>query len=193
MPKHKEFGFQRSPRPEQPDQAAPDQSAKIAHRSDYRPIRGCQSAVLGLRYGHPSRRRGKDAESSCKSGPVHTRGAGRGRRGGQCPNSLRVARLANEAASSPRNATATAAASAASARSAGTATSGAASAASATSATSLGILLAGCSGVFFVEDVERPQADVSDFFLIEGQLGREDLQRRYIRRRHGGCGGCARR
>jgi hypothetical protein len=32
MPKYKDFGFQRSPRPEQPDQPAPDQSAKIAHR-----------------------------------------------------------------------------------------------------------------------------------------------------------------
>src|SRR5262249_34655824 len=46
MPKYEDFGFQRSPRPEQPDQPAPDQSAKIAHRSDYRPIRGCQSAVF---------------------------------------------------------------------------------------------------------------------------------------------------
>jgi hypothetical protein len=33
-------GFQRSPRPEQSDQGAPDQSAKIAHRSEYRLIRG---------------------------------------------------------------------------------------------------------------------------------------------------------
>jgi hypothetical protein len=47
--KNEDFGFQRSPRPEQPDQGAPDQSAKIAHRSDYQPIRGRQSAVLGLR------------------------------------------------------------------------------------------------------------------------------------------------
>ena len=49
MPKHKDFDLQRSPRPEQPDQGAPDQPAKIAHRSNYRPIRGRQSAVLGLR------------------------------------------------------------------------------------------------------------------------------------------------
>ena len=49
MSKHKDFGFQRSPRPEQPDQGAPDQPAKIAHRSNYRPIRGRRSAVLGLR------------------------------------------------------------------------------------------------------------------------------------------------
>jgi hypothetical protein len=47
--KNKDFDFQRSPRPEQPDQAAPDQSAKIAHRWDYQPIRERQSAVLGLR------------------------------------------------------------------------------------------------------------------------------------------------
>ena len=49
VPKHKDFGFQRSARPEQPDQGAPDQSAKIAHRANYQPIRGRQSAVLGLR------------------------------------------------------------------------------------------------------------------------------------------------
>jgi hypothetical protein len=47
--KHKDFGFQRSPRPEQPGQCTPDQPAKIAHRWNYQPIRGCQSAVLGLR------------------------------------------------------------------------------------------------------------------------------------------------
>src|ERR1700716_594318 len=47
MPKHKVFGFQRSPRAEQPDQGAPDQPAKIAHRWNYQPIRGRQSAVLG--------------------------------------------------------------------------------------------------------------------------------------------------
>jgi hypothetical protein len=47
--KNEDFGFQPSPRPEQPDQGAPDQSAKIAHRSDYQPVRGRQSAVLGLR------------------------------------------------------------------------------------------------------------------------------------------------
>jgi hypothetical protein len=46
--KHKDFGFQRCPRPEQPDQGAPDQPAKIAHRWNYRPIRGRESAVLGL-------------------------------------------------------------------------------------------------------------------------------------------------
>jgi hypothetical protein len=86
---------------------------------------------------------------------------------GKCPS------LANEAASSPRNAAATAAASAASTSSAGSATSGAASAASATSAT-LGKLFAesGCS-VFLVEDVERSQADVDDFFLMRMIWGGE--------------------
>ena len=49
VPKNEDFRFQRSPRPEQPDQGAPDQSAKITHRSDYQSIRGRQSAVLGLR------------------------------------------------------------------------------------------------------------------------------------------------
>ena len=47
--KNKDFGFQRSTRAEQPNQCAPDQSAKITHRSDYQPIRERQSAVLGLR------------------------------------------------------------------------------------------------------------------------------------------------
>jgi hypothetical protein len=49
MPKHEDLGFQRRPRPEQPDQGAPNQPAKIAHQSNYRPIRGHQSAALGLR------------------------------------------------------------------------------------------------------------------------------------------------
>jgi tetratricopeptide (TPR) repeat protein len=47
--KNKDFGFQRSPRSEQPDQAAPDQPAKIAHPWNYRPIRGRESADLSLR------------------------------------------------------------------------------------------------------------------------------------------------
>src|SRR5262249_6336975 len=49
MPKHEDLGFERSTRSEQPDHGVPDQSAKIAHRSNYRPIRQCQSAALGLR------------------------------------------------------------------------------------------------------------------------------------------------
>jgi hypothetical protein len=49
MPKHKVFGFQRSPRPERADQGAPDQPAEIAHRRNYLPIRGRQLLGLGLR------------------------------------------------------------------------------------------------------------------------------------------------
>src|SRR5262249_1236895 len=48
MPQHQDFGFQRSTRSEQPDQGVPDESAKIGHRSNYRPIRQCQSAMLWL-------------------------------------------------------------------------------------------------------------------------------------------------
>src|SRR5262249_56848685 len=51
----------------------------------------------------------------------------------------------------------------------------------------------GRSGVFLVEDVERPQADVGDFFLTESDLGRGGIPRRYFRGRHGGCCGCAAR
>jgi hypothetical protein len=47
--KNKDFGFQRSARPEQPNQGAPDQPAQIAHRENYQPIRRSQSAGLGLR------------------------------------------------------------------------------------------------------------------------------------------------
>jgi hypothetical protein len=49
MPEHQDFGFQRSTRPEQADQGAPDQPEKIAHRANYRAIRCRQSAALGLR------------------------------------------------------------------------------------------------------------------------------------------------
>src|SRR5262249_61830604 len=49
------------------------------------------------------------------------------------------------------------------------------------------------SGVFLVEDVERRQADVGDFFLTESDLRPRGIPRRYIRRRHGGCCGCAAR
>src|SRR5712691_124718 len=49
VPKHEDFSFQLSPRPEQPDQCVPDQPEKIAHRANYQPIRGRQSAVLSLR------------------------------------------------------------------------------------------------------------------------------------------------
>jgi hypothetical protein len=114
------------------------------------------------------------------------------RRGGSVRFPYGYPRLANEAASAPRNATTTATAAAASASSAGSATSGAASAASAASATS-GILLAGYYGVFLVEDVERPQAHVGDFFLTESELGGSRIPRRHIRGRHRGGGGCTAR
>src|SRR5215470_18137242 len=51
----------------------------------------------------------------------------------------------------------------------------------------------GRSGVFLVEDVERPQADVGDFFLTESDLGRGGIPRRYICGRNSGCRGCAAR
>ena len=47
--KDKDLGFQRSPRPEQSDQGAPDQSAKIAHRERVSADSRLRSAVLGLR------------------------------------------------------------------------------------------------------------------------------------------------
>jgi hypothetical protein len=49
MAQHKNFGLQSSPRSEQSDQAAPNQSAKIVHRANYQPIRAPESAALGLR------------------------------------------------------------------------------------------------------------------------------------------------
>jgi hypothetical protein len=51
MPKHDDFGFQRSPWTEQPDQGAPDQPANIAHGANYHPIRRYHLAVLSLRQG----------------------------------------------------------------------------------------------------------------------------------------------
>src|SRR5260221_14482921 len=47
--KDKDLGFQRSPRPEQSDEGAPDQPAKIAHRERVSPDSRSRSAVLGLR------------------------------------------------------------------------------------------------------------------------------------------------
>jgi hypothetical protein len=40
MSKDEVLGLQRSPRPEYSNQGAPDQPAKIAHGSEYQPIRG---------------------------------------------------------------------------------------------------------------------------------------------------------
>jgi hypothetical protein len=49
MSERKVFSFQRGTRSEQPDQCASNQPAEIAHRANYRPIRGCQSAGFCLR------------------------------------------------------------------------------------------------------------------------------------------------
>src|SRR5215831_4603790 len=49
------------------------------------------------------------------------------------------------------------------------------------------------SGIFLVEDVERPQADVGDFFFTESDLGRGSIPRRYFCGRHSSCRGCAAR
>jgi len=46
MPENDTFGLQPSARLEQTRDKAPDQPAEIAHRGDYHPIRGRQSAVL---------------------------------------------------------------------------------------------------------------------------------------------------
>ena len=92
-----------------------------------------------------------------------------------------------DTANSPRQTAAAASAAAASAA-ATTAAAAAASAASAaptaSAASGKSFAKSGRSGVFLVEDVERPQADVGDFFLIEGDLGRGGIPRRYFRRRH---------
>jgi hypothetical protein len=104
-----------------------------------------------------------------------------------------------DTANSPRQtaAAASAAAASAAAASAASAAGAAASAASAASATSAAsaasgkpFAKSGRSGVFLVEDVECPQADVGDFFLTESDLGREGIPRRHIRGRHSGCCGC---
>jgi hypothetical protein len=47
------------------------------------------------------------------------------------------------------------------------------------------------AGVFLVENVERPKADVGNFFFIERELGRHESTRRRIGSRHGGRGGRA--
>jgi hypothetical protein len=50
-----------------------------------------------------------------------------------------------------------------------------------------------CSAVFLIENVERRQTDVGDFFFSESNFVQlcGVLQRRHIRRRPAGCGGCA--
>jgi hypothetical protein len=49
MAKDENFGVQCSTRPEQPGHKAPNQRAKIDHRTEYHPIRRQRPAALGLR------------------------------------------------------------------------------------------------------------------------------------------------
>src|SRR5262249_35063086 len=100
-----------------------------------------------------------------------------------------------DAANSPRQAAAAASAAAAAtaAAAAAAAASAAPAAAAASAASGKFFPKSGRFGVFLVEDVERPQADVGDFFLTESDLGRGGIPRRYFRGRHGGCCGCAAR
>lgn len=96
-----------------------------------------------------------------------------------------------EAAGSPRQtAVAAAASTAPPASAAAAAAASAASAASAAAASASRKLYArlGCSRVFLVEDIERPQTDVGDFFLAESDfMTRYGLLRRHIRSRPTGC------
>jgi len=108
--------------------------------------------------------------------------------------------LADSHAAHPKTAAAAAAAAAAPAAAAAAATATSATpAASATAASAASAASgksfpnSGRSGVFLVEDVERPQADVGDFFLTENDLGRGGIPRQYIRRWHSGCRRCAAR
>ena len=92
------------------------------------------------------------------------------------------ARAASTATAADAASTATASASSASS----TATTAAAAATAATSDE----LYAGsqCCDVFFVEDVERRQADVGDFLLGESDfVAHSSVRRRHIRRRPTGC------
>ena len=106
-----------------------------------------------------------------------------------------------DTANSPRQTAAAASAAAASAAasaaaaaaSAASAAAPAAAAAAASAASGKLFAESGRSSVFLVEDVERPQADVGDFFLTESDLGRGGIPRRYIRGRNSGCRGCAAR
>ena len=51
-----------------------------------------------------------------------------------------------------------------------------------------------CSGIFFVEDIERRQADIKDFLLTESDLvTHSGVPRQHIRRRPTSCCGCSAR
>jgi hypothetical protein len=101
-------------------------------------------------------------------------------------------RVLADLATSPGQAAAAAASATATAPSAAaTAASAAASAASAASAPLRNLFPdVGRAGVFLVEDVEGPQADVGDFFFTEGDLGQRGIPGRRIRDRHSGRRGC---
>jgi len=51
MSKDQDFGLQSCPRADEPEHRAPDQSAEIAHWSDYQPIRRSPSAALEFAVG----------------------------------------------------------------------------------------------------------------------------------------------
>jgi len=103
--------------------------------------------------------------------------------------------FANSAPLAAASAAASAASATAAATSTASTTSAAASAASAATA-ALGLLFAEPArpGVFLVEDKERPQADVGNFFLIESDFGNPcGVLRLYVCRRRTECCGSAAR
>ena len=53
MPEHKDFGLQRGPRSKQPDQNAPNQPTKIAHRTQLSPDSPALVSRLGFAVGTP--------------------------------------------------------------------------------------------------------------------------------------------
>jgi hypothetical protein len=93
-----------------------------------------------------------------------------------------------DAAIAPRQTTAAASTTSTAPSAAATATSAAAPATSAASAASTPLCNlfpdVGRAGVLLVEDVERPQANVGDFFFTERDLGRGDIPGGRIRGRH---------
>src|SRR6516164_11134882 len=107
------------------------------------------------------------------------------------PSLADTANSPRQAAAAASAAPAAAAAAAAAAASAASAAPAASAAAAASAASGKFFPKSGRSGVFLVEDVERPQADVGDFFLTESDLGRGGIPRRYFRGRHSSCCGRA--
>jgi hypothetical protein len=112
------------------------------------------------------------------------------------PRAPRSAPAAAAPAAPDEEPNASSTASAAAAASTAAATSAAAAASAAAAPTASGKLYPGLgsSGVFPVEDIERRQAYVGDFFLVERDfVTRGDGPRRCIRGRHSGRRGCAAR